>query len=356
MRRTLLVSLCPILLALFVYACGNEESSPSSPTVSSTGGAKSAAGTLALTDPSLTAPTAQEPPIGEAVLDLQPELVIGNATGGAGTRTYTVDLALDSAFLSIALTETGISEGLGGITRWRVTEPLEADTKYYWRVVAVTSAGAGPYSAVSEFRVREPFKADRQTGSLVLFDPLTNGTSVGEVMGGVFLPGGWQPQSNADCLRYQIPTLDEGRIELTTTNLSTPNPVPGKRILISMWDPSKGEYTTNPFRMNISKLDRSTANFDDVRLRWISRGQEHNTGITFFDFEPQLVYEWRIEWGTFPGIRTQHVKVFLDGIEILNRNYDPVYHPNPHWVELGQCERQETLEMAIYSNLRIGAK
>jgi hypothetical protein len=356
MRRTLLASLCPVLLALFVYACGDEEGSPSSPSANATSGTRSSGGALASTDPSLAAPTLQAPPTGEAVQDLQPELVIGNATGGAGARTYTFDLALDPAFLQIASSEANVSEGLGGITRWRVSEPLDADTKYYWRVVAVTSAGAGPYSAVSEFRVREPFKADRPTGSLVVFDPLTNGFSAGEVMGGLFVAGGWQPQSNADCLRYQVPTLSEGRIEFTTTNLSTPNPVEGKRILISMWDPSKGEYTTNPFRMNISKLDRSTANFDDVRLRWISRGQEHNTGITFFDFEPQLVYEWRIEWGSFPGIHAQHVKVFLDGIEILNRNYDPIYHPNPHWIELGQCERQETLEMAIYSNVRIGAK
>jgi len=294
--------------------------------------------------------------MGEAVQDLQPELVIGNATGGAGTRTYRFDLALDSAFQQIAFTESGVSEGLEGITRWRVTEPLEADTKYYWRVAAVTSAGAGPYSATSEFRVREPFSADRPTGSLVVFDPLTNGFSAGEVMGGSFVEGGWQPQISSDCLRYQVPTLSEGRIEFVTTNLSTPNPVEGKRILISMWDPTKGEYRDNPFRVHLQKLDRSTAAFDDVRLRWISRGEEYNTGISFYDFEPQIVYEWRLEWGTFPGIGTQHVKVFLEGIEILNRNYGPVYHPKTHWIELGQCERQETLEMAIYSNIRIGAR
>ena len=356
MRRTFFVSLCPILLALFACACGEEDGSPSSPSAGATSGAKTAGGVIASTDPSLTAPTTQSPPIGESVLDLQPELVIGNATGGSGTRTYTVDLALDSAFLTIALTETGISEGLGGITKWRVTEPLEPDTKYFWRVAAVTSAGAGPNSAVSEFRVREPFKADRPTGSLVVFDPLTNGSSVGEVHGGSFVPGGWQPQTNQDCLRYQIPTHPNGRVEFTTTNLSTPNPVPGKRILFSMWDPSKGDYRENPYRVNISKLDYSTTKFDDVRLRWISRGEEHNTGISFFDFEPQLVYEWKLEWGDFPGSRDQHVKVFLDGIEILNRNYGPVYHPNPHWVELGNCDRDESLELAIFSNIRIGAK
>jgi hypothetical protein len=287
-------------------------------------------------------------------MDLQPELVIGNATGGAGARTYIFDLALDSAFQQIALTESGVAEGSGGTTRWRVTEPLEADTKYYWRAAARTSAGSGPYSAVSEFRVREPFRADRPTGSLVVFDPLTNGSSVGEVMGGSFVEGGWQPQSNVDCLRYQVPTLEDGRFEFTTTNLSTPNPAPGKRHLISMWDPDKGEFRENPFRVSLSKLDRSTVAFDDVRLRWISRGEEHNTGISFFDFEPQLVYEWEMVWGDVPG--GENVKVFLDGIQILERNYSKPYHPKVHWIELGQCEREETLELAIFSNIRIGAR
>lgn len=356
MRRKIFVSLCPILVALFAYACGDEGSSPSSPsaTASSKGGARSG-GALASTDPSLSAPTLQEPPIGEAVQDLQPELVIGNATGGSGTRTYTFDLALDSAFQQIALTESGVSEGLGGITKWRVNETLEADTKYYWRVAAATSIGSGPYSAVSEFRVREPFSSDRPTGSLVVFDPLNNGFSVGEVMGGTFVAGGWQPQTNLDCLRYQVPTLEDGRIEFTTENLSTPNPVPGKRILLSMWDPTKGDYRENPYRVNLSKLDYSTVKYDDVRLRWISRGEEHNVGISFFDFEPQLVYEWRMEWGDAQGIG-ENVKVFLDGIEILTRNYSAAYHPKIHWIELGNCEREESLEMVIFSNVRIGAK
>jgi hypothetical protein len=353
MPRSLLLLLCPLFLALVVYGCG-DEGSPSSPSSTPTGGARVGANGLAVTDPSLTAPVPQQPPIGEAVFDLQPELGFGNATGGVSTRTYQIDLALDSAFQQIAVQETGIAEGEGGMTRWTVSESLLAETKYYWRIAAVTSAGAGPYSQVSEFRIREPFTDNRRNGSLVVFDPLTNGSSVGQVMGGSFVAGGWQPQTNLDCIRYQVPTLPEGLVEFTTVNLSTPNPAPGKRILFSMWDPSQGAYRENPYRVHIQKLDQSTVRVDDVRLRWISRGEEHNTGISFFDFEPQIVYEWRLEWGTFPGNRHQHVKVFLQGIEILNRNYSKVYHPNPHWIELGNCEREETVEAAIFSNIRIG--
>jgi hypothetical protein len=356
MKGGLLALFCPLCIVALFISCGDSRT-PTSPT--GTAAAPTSSGTTAKSagpaaeNTVLTAPTLQEPAAGEAVQDIQPELVIGNATGGSGVRTYTFDLALDSAFLQMALTETGVKEGLGGVTKWRVSEPLQSDTKYYWRVRASTPSGAGPYSSVSEFRVRESY-LNPESGGIVVFDPLTNGSSAGQVMGGRFVDGGWQPQSNSDCIRYQVPTLEQGRIEFTTTNLSTPNPVPGKRILISMWDPTKGEYTTNPFRMHLQKLDESTAKFDDVRLRWISRGEEYNTGISFFDFEPELVYEWRIEWGDFPGINSQHVKVFLDGIEILNRNYAEPYHPKTHWIELGQCQREETLEGAIYSNVRIG--
>ena len=351
MNRGVALSIALSSAVALAAACGGDGSSPSNPSPSVVGGTQSP------TDPSLTAPTLQAPAVGEAVKDLQPELQIGNASGGSGTRTYTYELALDSAFQQVAVDESGIQEGLGGVTKWVVTESLAADTKYYWRVRASTSSGAGPYSEISEFRVREAFISNRQTGDIVVFDPLSSGSSVGIVMGGEFISGGgWQAKSNADCVRYQVPTLNDGVIEFQTTNVRSPNFFPGKRMLVSMWDPTKGEYTTNPFRMHLQKLDKSTARFDDVRLRWISRGQEANTGRSFYDFEADIVYSWRIEWGDFPGINSQHVKVFLDGLEILNRHYDAVYHPKTHWVELGNCERKETLEEAIWSNVRIGSR
>jgi hypothetical protein len=346
MKRGLAIFLSPVLLAYLITGCGDDGGS--SPTTPSTPQPSS-------TDSSLTAPTLNSPVVGEQLEELKPELEIGNANGGSGPRTYTFEVAADGAFQQLVAMEAGVREGLGGITTWQVNETLEGDSAYYWRARASTSAGSGPYSEGREFRIKPGFTRDRASGGLVVFDPLIGG-SVGQVMGGSFVAGGWQPTASSDCIRYQIPRLTEGRIEFETTNLNEPNPMPGKRMLISMWDPSKGEYTTNPFRMHLQKMDRETVRVGDVRLRWISRGQETNTQISFFDFEPQIVYDWRIEWGTFPGIPSQHVKVFLQGQEILNRNYDRPYGPNPHWVELGNCERGETLEQAIWSNLRIGTR
>ena len=342
-----------LLLATFIFlnGCGGgSDGTPSSPSASI-----ATAPTQAV-DSSLTAPTPEMPEIGQVGEEIQPLLTIGNSTGGSGARTYTFEVATDNNFQQVVATESGLQEGLGGITNWKVVEQLQPDTQYLWRARASSDGGPGPFSTKADFRIRAAFTRNRASGGLVVFDPLTNGGSVGTAMGGEFVADGWQSQSNSDCIRYQIPVLPEGRIEFETRNVSSPNPVPGKRMLISMWNPEKGDYTTNPFRMHLQKLDKTTAKFNDVRLRWISRTQETNTGISFYDFEPEINYSWRIEWGTFPGISSQHVKVFLDGYEILNRHYDRPYSLNPHWVELGNCEREETLEQAIWSNLRIGTR
>ena len=350
MKRRLLTLLplaAPSLMVALMIACGDDGGTPSSPT---------SPGTPAASGPPPTAPTLQSPELGEPVQDAQPTLTIGNAEGGNGDRTYTFEVGLDSAFSSLAASETGVREGLGGITEWVVDEPLEPETTYFWRVRATASNVQGPFSSTSEFRVREAFIRSRKSGGLVAFDPLTGGSSIGQVTGGQFLDNGWQALAKEDFIRYQVPTLSEGFIEFQSTNLSEPNPLAGKRALIIMWDPTKGEYTTNAFRMHLQKMDRNTVRFDDVRLRWISRGQEHNTGITFFDFEPEIVYNWRIEWGSFPGIAAQQARVFLDGFQILVRNYDPIYHPKTHWIELGNGPRAETLEQAVWSNIRIGER
>ena len=346
MNRGLALLLSQILLGTLTIGCSDNSSSPTSPSNPSSG---------APTDSSLTAPVAQSPGSGEQIETVQPELVVNNATGGSGARAYSFEVATDSAFQQRVASESGLMEGLGGITKWRVPEALAANARFFWRARASTSSGAGPFSCTAEFRIKAGFTRDRAS-EVVLFDPLTSGSTVGTLMGGQFVAGGWQPQMNTDCIRYQMPTLREGFLEFETTNVSSPNPFPGKRMLVSMWDPSKGEYTTNPFRMHLQKLDRSTVTFGDVRLRWISRGQDENTNISFFDFDPSIVYSWRIEWGSFPGISSQHVKVFLEGFEILTRNYDRAYSPNPHWLELGNCSRAETLEQAIWSNIRAGSR
>jgi hypothetical protein len=79
----------------------------------------------------------------------------------------------------------------------------------------------------------------------VVFDPLTNGFSIGEVMGEASSMAVGSRRAPRIACGIRSRRLEDGRIEFTTTNLSTPNPVEGKRILLSMWD-HQGRLSREP--------------------------------------------------------------------------------------------------------------
>ncbi|HSF17432.1 MAG TPA: hypothetical protein VLK65_17955 [Vicinamibacteria bacterium] len=250
-----------------------------------------------------------------------------------------------------------IPEGGGGTTSWQINTPLSIDTFYHWRARAFAENLEGPFSQPASFEVVGGFITSTPENLIYVSDPLLSGTSVGEVGGGVFRKEGWMATDALSYIRYVIPTTPNGYVEFDVTNLRNPNPHSDKRNLMIMWDPSKGEYTTNPFRVHLAKYDTRTVDRWHMRLRFISNGQETNTGIDFFDWDPSRVYHFRMEWGAFPEIvSNQRVQVLMDGVEILSSNYDPIYRPNPHWVELGMAPRAESLEQAIYSNVMIGIR
>jgi hypothetical protein len=329
-------------IVLFACACGSD-----SPTSSS-----------------LSAPTIQNPALGAIVPNNTPTLTVGNATGGTGDPTYRFEIAADSAFTRQLAAEEGIGQGSSGATSWSVPEPLLGgvvdDTgfaTYFWRARASATGEVGPWSATANLRVQEGvFLPSPSPSGLIVSDPLTNGTSVGEGEGGEFRPGGWMATNAATYIRYEIPTLVSGYVQFDVTNLREPNPRSDKRMLMIMWDPTRGDYTTNPYRVHLQKMDERTVRFDHMRLRWISGGQERNTGYNFTDWDPSKIYRFRLEWGDFPGIDTQWVRVLMDDVEIMTRNYDNRYAPSTHWVELGCAPRNETLEEAIFSNIRIGTR
>ncbi len=308
----------------------------------------------------VSAPTVQSPSNGTTLATTQPTLVVGNATasnaaaGGSTTLTYRFEVARDSAFANILAQADGIAQGVG-TTSWQVSTALTGG-QHYWRARASAGSVSGPYSAVANFTVESGFFRSSAVDNLLVFDPLTNGGSVGQVFGGDFTDRGWFCTAADKYIRYEVPTLVQGYVEFQVSNLKEYNPVPEKRHIFIMWDPTEGEYRTNPYRVNIHKLDADTVSFDHVRLRWISNGEQRDTGYNFTAWNPSHIYTWRIEWGSFPEITSQRVRVLVDGIVTMERNYDNHYNPTRHWIELGCAPRQESLEQAIYSNVRIGTR
>ena len=186
------------------------------------------------------------------------------------------------------------------------------------------------------------------------FDPLTNGSSVGQVSGGRFTGSGWQVTGRANFIRYVVPTLTSGFVEWENRNLAPSNPARDLFSLMGMWDPSRGDYRENPFRVHVRKLDTNGHNPPYVRLRFISNGDQHDVGFDFLDWVPSRTYRWRLEWG--PGGGGNRARVFLDGREIISTGYGPTYRPSQHWIELGIEERAETIVGVIFRNVNIGPR
>jgi hypothetical protein len=307
-------------------------------------------------NPPITAPTVREPATGAEVTSTNPTLTVANATGAAGLR-YRFEVASDSSFTNVVAFGDDIPEGASGTTSWTVSPALDAGGTYQWRVRASANGTAGPYSTAASFEVAGGFNSGIPVNSVYVSDPLTNGTSVGEAYSGTFNSRGWMATEAAAYIRYEIPPTPNGFVQFQVTNLQNPNPRSDKRALLCMWDPTRGEFTDNPFRVNIAKYDTELVTFGHLRLRWISQGEERNTWIDFYDWHPEQIYTFRMEWGAFPEIvSTQRVRVLMDGREILVRNYDKIYRPTTHWVELGMAPREESLERAIYSNVTIGIR
>jgi hypothetical protein len=254
----------------------------------------------------------------------------------------------------VAAEITGHPEGAGFETSWRVTTAL-SNGRYYWRARAASALGPGPYSPISDFFIggsTSPSPSPPSSGEL--FDALTNGRSVGEVHGGRFNAAGWQVTSRGDFIRYVVPTITSGFVEWENLGLSRTNPAPDLYTLFGMWDPSKGPYRENPYRVHVRKLDTQGHNPPYVRLRWISGGQEYNEGFDFLAWNPGRAYRWRVEWG--PGGGGNEARVLLDGLVVIRTRYGPAYQPAEHWIEMGVEERAESIVGVVFRNVSIGRR
>ena len=297
------------------------------------------------------APAIVSPAAGATVESRNPTLTVSNVNVPSGTATYHFQVASDSGFASLVAEARGIAQGAGQ-TAWQVSTPLENES-FFWRARAEAGSTSGPFSQPSEFRVNAPgFDRDTPVNGLLVYDPLTNGMTVGFRGGGEFTPEGWKVMTRSDFIRYRVPTLEAGFVEWDNSGME--DEVLDKQwMLFGMWDPSRGSYRENPYRVNLQKLDAGH-NSPYFRVRWISEGEQYDFGNDFEEWDLFKTYTIRIEWG--PGIGSQIVKVYLDGVEQFSQTYTNIYRPATHLVELGIQERKESIIGIVYSNLKIGVR
>lgn len=319
----------PVFVAAFVASCGDS-------------GGTTTGGTITISAPTIVGPNSASP-----VSSNQPTLTVSNVTVSDGSgANYTFQIATDEAFQSLLRQATGVGQG-SGQTSW--TPNTLASGLYFWRARGVASGTDGPWSAVAQFIISGPTSGPGET--VVVFDSLTNGMTLGEQGGGTLTSEGWRVNRNSNFLRYDIPPISNGYIEWQNVGLTPTGFNDRSFMLLGMWDPSAGDYRENRFRVHLQKLWADPHNPPFVRLRWISQGRIEDVGTNFTNWNPEQVYTWRVDWGPDGGVN--RARVFLDGIEITGAQYERTYSPRRHWIELGIADRNESVINAVYRNVTI---
>jgi hypothetical protein len=325
-------------LALLSYSCGDDgPSAPSGPTVGAPGIVSPADGAQVTGTVTLTVSNA-------------------SVSGGTGPARYTFQVATDSAFTSIAAQASDIPEGAGGQTSWSAAGSEIASGEIFWRARATVGTTQGPFSATARIQYRGGPSTGGATDVVVLFDPLTNGTTLGDRGGGQLTPEGWLVEASSNFIVYDLQTIETGFLEFDVKGLDIRNPTRDARHLFFMWDPSLGsDMTSNRFRVSLQKLDgRSSINDRWLRLRFISQGRQIDVGSPFRGWDPSVTFRIRLEWGNEGGRNV--ARLFIDGNQIFFFEYPKPYIPAIHRIELGAAGRAETPEGAIYSNVAIGRR
>ena len=296
--------------------------------------------------PVLTAPRADFPAENDQLQTLRPIVRVVNATSDqAGTRTYEFQISDDPDFAPassglgryyrLVVAQANVPEGGDGKTQFEMPGDLQPTTRFYWRARARQGTTDGPWSTAATFRTK--IEGYNRPGEL--YDPLTDGRTVGAVVNSVTLtPGrGATINSNESHIRYVLPqmvTAGEFSMEVDGINNFTPG---DKTKIMSMYD-GNGDITTSDYRMTVEKRDagiiawRFIAGEADNHLSQIETIGAERTSI---NFNPGQTYLWKASWGGFFRVEIFLGNTTADRIYEFGKPYQGTYDPTPHVAYVG---------------------
>lgn len=296
--------------------------------------------------PVLTAPAADFPAENDQLQTLRPIVRVINATADqAGTRTYEFQISDDPDFAPAAsglgryyrlvVAQANVPEGGDGKTQFEMPGDLQPTTRFYWRARARQGTVDGPWSTAATFRTK--IEGYNRPGEL--YDPLTAGTTVGQVVNSVTLTPGRGATINANDahIRYQLPqTVTAGEFSMEVDGIQ--NFTPGdKTKIMSMYD-GHGDITTSDYRMTVEKRDAGI-----IAWRFIAgETDNHETQIetigaerTSINFNPRQTYLWKASWGGFFRVEIFNGTTTADRIYEFGKPYRGTYDPAPHVAFIG---------------------
>ncbi len=229
-----------------------------------------------------------------------------------------------------AVDDSGVVSG----TSYDVQATLDFDTRYTWRVRAELDGNAGPWSSPASFIAPQ--------GGYIhgneLFDPLTNGKTVGVPHGCTFIPGvGIRLEDRSSYVEYRLEQpLTDGEFSVILTNIGNGSEE-WKTKVISMLQGDGVNVTDNDYRMTIDKRTTWFNQGSPLRYTLRSRGVdagEPNAGPQ--NWSRSHVYFFKYTWA---GGQSR-ISVYDGGVNgslkaSVGTSYKAPYSPNPHIVRLG---------------------
>ncbi len=346
MPKKLALVLCVATIGL-VVACG-KSNSPVSPSSAGSGTDAGPDGsTLKIAAPTLLFPTNGV----QLQRNVPFVLTLQNVNGKFTTFPVTYEVEIFNAGgQRIANPKFGASSG--STTSFTVTNELVFDANHTWRGRATYRNSNGPWSAPQSFRT--PLRAflNRQTGEV--FDPLTEGFSVGQVRGGRFIQGqGWQTVTRNDGIDYDIPTCDNCVVEFDMTGIGDGIGQPHDDKWLSMGD-ALGFNGFDDFRNQDWKMtleQRADGDGTGMKLIWRNGdagdddpGDHTGKADPGPDWQENVSYHFKFDWDP------RGFRIFINNELWFEDGFAEPYAPPNHRISIGCYPRGETRRDAIYSN------
>lgn len=348
MTRKVLLSAATGLLVI-AGACSKTSQNPTSPSATNGGTTNTVADGFLL---KAGTPTPQSP-TGGVQVQQTPVTLTASTTKG----TF-VDVPLQYRF-QVRSGATVVAEGIAGpVSGSSVSftpSGLALNTSYTWRVQATYQGNNAPWSSDASFQTLGKFNNGRE-----LLDPLTDGSSVGLVRGGRFLPGqGWQSTSLIDGIDYGIQTCSNCRFEFDVVGFGREEGAPfGLDVKwFTMGDGGAfgnfGAFRDHPWKMHLEqRADDATG----IKLIWRNGAAgggdpgDHTfkgpTGINWSSSH-QPPYHFVFDW------TERRFFISIDGQVVVADGFSAPYAPPNHTLSLGCWPRGETMIGAIWSNARL---
>ncbi len=300
MRRLLLCSLSCVLAA--VIACARQSTGPSSPT-----GVTAAAANAAPDGSTLkaTAPAVQSPVNSlRLTLGAPVTLVVNNATTpfvSGVPLTYKFEV-YNAAGVKV-YTSPNVAAGVS-TTSHTVSATLDGNQTFTWQARAEYQGSFGPWSPRATF-ITAVTQPDGYIRGTELYDPLTNGKTVGTIGGSgniTWMPGqGIRMNDELAYVVYQLPQVfSSGEISVEVTGLNPGGPCCKPRIF-SILDRQNAIASASKYSFNVQYRGAGGAPDNCITFKAVLGDNANSVEpddrfANTFILDPSKVYLWQAFW------------------------------------------------------------